>query len=233
MPEIIDDVLAAVKETVADETTRVKMLVTIRENIERLRRLSINDANERYRITSRFANALESVQKTIAEDPAGDSLKAVFRTVLKQLENRSIESFLEHALTVEDAAEYLSDLVTASVQDSAEGISRSAIETIGGMVDGSGETTFRGLFGITDEAKARLDRSLTSMAEGALEDRVADVLESLDLHGMVVAKINALAVEDVEGLLMRVIHRHLKWINVFGAILGFLIGMMQILTRLL
>jgi len=53
------------------------------------------------------------------------------------------------------------------------------------------------------------------------------------LHAVVVSKINGLAVEDVEGLLMRVIHRHLKWINVFGAILGFLIGMMQILTRLL
>ena len=50
---------------------------------------------------------------------------------------------------------------------------------------------------------------------------------------MVVEKINGLEVEAVEGLLLRVIHRHLKWINVFGAILGFIIGMVQIVTRFL
>ena len=233
MPEIVNDVLATVKETVADEVTRSKMLTTIRENIDQLRERTIDEVNIRFDVTARLAKALESVQNTIAEDPAGNSLKAVLRAIVNQLEHRSIESFLEHALTVEDAADYLSDLVLNSVQDSADRISKTAIENISEIIDKSGQTRIGSLLGITAEAKEKLDNSLSSMAEGALEDRVADILDTLDFHGMVVAKINGLAVEDVEGLLMRVIHRHLKWINVFGAILGFLIGMMQILTRML
>lgn len=233
MPEIVDDVLATVRDAVADDATRVKMLNTIRENLDRLRKLSIREVNERYRVTSRFGTAVGSVQKTIAEDPAGDSIKAVFRTLLGQIENRSIESILERALTVEDAADYLSDLVTRSVQESADEISGEAVKTIENMIGSGGGSSLRMLIGITDEGKMRLDRALSRMAEGALEDRIADILGTLDLHGMVVSKINGLAVEDVEGLLLRVIHRHLKWINVFGAILGFLIGMMQIFTRFL
>ena len=42
-----------------------------------------------------------------------------------------------------------------------------------------------------------------------------------------------LDVKDVERLIRQVIATHLKWINVFGAILGFLIGLVQDLFRLL
>ena len=47
---------------------------------------------------------------------------------------------------------------------------------------------------------------------------------------MVVDKINQLDVAQVESLLMMVIARHLKWINVFGALLGALIGLSQSLV---
>ena len=233
MPEIVNDVLASMKETVLDESTRKTMLTTVGESIERLRGRTIGEINSSYDVTSRLARALESVQNTIARNPAGDSLKAALRAMLSQLEDRSIESFLEHALSVKDAADYLSELVMASVQDSADRISQAAIEHLSEIVDSGGDTRIGDLLGLTGEAKQKLDTTLSSMAEAALGDRIPGILNSLDLNGMVVSKINGLAVEDVEGLLMRVIHRHLKWINVFGAVLGFLIGLIQILTRLL
>lgn len=233
MPEIIDDALAAMKDAISDDLTRQKMLDTIRQNIVSLRGQTIGAVNARYSLTSRLEKALDSAQRTIAKDPAGDSLKAVLKAILTQLENKSIESFLEGVLTVDDAADYLSALVATSVQDSADRISTDAIESISAVIDGAGTMSVRELTGVTEEAKLRLDRSLSAMAEKALAERINDIVDSLDFHSMVVSKINGLAVEDVEGLLMRVIHRHLKWINVFGAILGFLIGMMQILTRMI
>ncbi len=233
MDEIVNDVLASMKDTLSDESTRKKMLDTIGESIERLRGRTIGEVNADYDVTTRLAKALESVRTTIARDPAGDSLKAVLRAILNQLEHRSIESFLEQAFSVDDAADYLSGLVLAHVQDSADRISHAAIGHLSEVVDAGGHTRIGDLFGLTNEAKQKLDANLSSMAESALEDRIPGILATLDLNGMVVSKINGLAVEDVEGLLMRVIHRHLKWINVFGAILGFLIGLIQILTRFL
>ncbi|MQY76665.1 MAG: hypothetical protein GH155_03460 [Spirochaeta sp.] len=46
-------------------------------------------------------------------------------------------------------------------------------------------------------------------------------------------KVNALEVIEVERLLLQVIASHLKWINLFGALLGALIGLSQIALRLL
>ena len=231
MDEIIGDVLTAMKDTVSDETTREKMLDTVRRGVEQLRERTFGEVNTDYDIAARLAKTLQSVQRTIAKDPAGDSLRAVLKTILKQLEGRSIESFLEHALSVDDAADYLSSLVLKHVQEAADRISKSAVSHLSEVVDAGGHTRIGDLIGITKEAKQRLDTNLSAMAENALTDRIPGILETLDLNGMVVSKINGLAVEDVEGLLTRVIHRHLKWINVFGAFLGFLIGLIQILTR--
>ena len=48
-------------------------------------------------------------------------------------------------------------------------------------------------------------------------------------HGMVVAKIDGLDIQSVEQLLLMVIAKHLKWINLFGGIIGALIGGIQVL----
>lgn len=58
-------------------------------------------------------------------------------------------------------------------------------------------------------------------------------LEQLDVYTIVVDRINSLDVERVEALLMGIIRRHLRWINLFGAILGSLIGAAQVALRLL
>ena len=233
MPDIIDDVIASMKEIVSESSTREKMLETIGGAIETLRGQTIGEVNASYDVSARLTNAFGALQRTISEDPAGDSLKAVIRNILAQLEGRSIESFLEHALTVEDAAEYLAGLVAGGVEESADRISRAAIGQLSQIVDLEESTPIGQLLGLTGDTKERIDRRIAGLAGTALESGVPGILASLDLNEVVVSKINGLAVEDVEGLLLRVIHRHLKWINVFGAILGFLIGMIQILTRLL
>jgi uncharacterized membrane-anchored protein YjiN (DUF445 family) len=233
MPDIIEDVIASMKEIASEESTREKMLETIGAAIANLREQTIGEADASYKLSERLKSAFATLQKTISEDPAGNSLKVVIRNILGQLEGRSIESFLEHALTVDDAAEYLADMVSSGVGEAADRISRAAVTHLGGLIDQGEETPIGELLGLTGEVKLRIDRRLAEMAGTALETSVPGILSSLDLNEMVVAKINGLAVEDVEGLLLRVIHRHLKWINVFGAILGFLIGMIQIITRLL
>ena len=85
--------------------------------------------------------------------------------------------------------------------------------------------------GITSRARSRLDDAIAESVAGVVRKRVPDIVASIDIHSLVVNKVNGLRIEEVEGLLLRVIHRHLKWINVFGAILGFLIGLTQVLTR--
>ena len=64
-----------------------------------------------------------------------------------------------------------------------------------------------------------------------IDARLPGFIESFDVRQLVVDKINGLDVAQVERLLLIVIQKHLRWINVFGGILGALIGFSQIVLR--
>jgi uncharacterized membrane protein YheB (UPF0754 family) len=66
-----------------------------------------------------------------------------------------------------------------------------------------------------------------------LERRLPSFVQSFDIQKLVEDKINDLDVASVERLLLMVIARHLKWINLFGALLGALIGLSQVVLNLI
>ncbi|MFW5777140.1 MAG: DUF445 family protein, partial [Spirochaetota bacterium] len=88
------------------------------------------------------------------------------------------------------------------------------------------------LLPVSPEQKARIDRFLTARLQTLVSRRVPEVIAGLDVYTMVVEKIEALDMESVEQLLLMVIARHLKWINLFGALLGSLIGGVQVVIGL-
>lgn len=81
------------------------------------------------------------------------------------------------------------------------------------------------------EQKAAGDQRLAELVAETIETFLPRALETFDLRQMVVQRVNSLDVREVERLLMQVIARHLKWINVFGAFLGAIIGAMQLFLR--
>lgn len=62
---------------------------------------------------------------------------------------------------------------------------------------------------------------------------VPGALAVIDVEKLVTNRIDSLDIEQVESLLLAVIQKHLKWINLFGALLGALIGVSQVLLQLL
>jgi uncharacterized membrane protein YheB (UPF0754 family) len=78
-----------------------------------------------------------------------------------------------------------------------------------------------------------MDQVLARWLGEQLAVRVPELVEGLDVYGMVVQKIDSLDVESVEQLLLMVIAKHLKWINLFGALLGAVIGGIQVLVSAL
>lgn len=89
------------------------------------------------------------------------------------------------------------------------------------------------LLPVIGRRRSVLSRFMAVRIQRILSDLTRLFLEQLDIYSIVVDRINSLDVERVEGLLMGIIRRHLRWINVFGAILGSLIGAAQIVLRLL
>ena len=66
--------------------------------------------------------------------------------------------------------------------------------------------------------------SIHKAASTMLAEEVPGLVQSLNIKHIVTEKINSLDILRVEGLLLTIMQEQFKYINLFGAILGFLIG---------
>lgn len=80
--------------------------------------------------------------------------------------------------------------------------------------------------------RASIARAITPRVLTLAERTVPALMQQLDVHTLVADRIDSLDVAEVEDLLMSVLRRHLKWINVFGALIGAIIGGVQVLLSL-
>ena len=77
--------------------------------------------------------------------------------------------------------------------------------------------------------KRKLDSYLAEKAAGALDENIEGILSSVDVKTLVSDRINSLDMLRVEKIILDVMAGQLQWINFFGAILGALIGLLEVL----
>ena len=93
---------------------------------------------------------------------------------------------------------------------------------------------------IQEQTPALLRRSPINQLVGQLSDwsmvllsrKTPEILQVVDVGKIVTEQINSFESEQVESMILQVSGRHLKWINWFGAIVGGLIGSLQLILRL-
>jgi uncharacterized membrane protein YheB (UPF0754 family) len=71
-------------------------------------------------------------------------------------------------------------------------------------------------------------RSLQKVASTMLKNEVPGLVHSLNIRQIVTEKVNSLDILKLEGLLLSIMEEQFKYINLFGALLGFLIGCLNI-----
>ena len=67
----------------------------------------------------------------------------------------------------------------------------------------------------------------TEKVVSVVNDTIPGAMRKFDVVGLVEARINTLPMERVERIVLDVMADKFKWIDIFGAILGFLIGIFQ------
>jgi uncharacterized membrane protein YheB (UPF0754 family) len=75
--------------------------------------------------------------------------------------------------------------------------------------------------------KEKLETLITERLFTTAADNIEKILEAVNLRSLVRDRINSLDMIRVEKIILDVMANQLKWIDVFGAILGFLIGLFQ------
>lgn len=71
-------------------------------------------------------------------------------------------------------------------------------------------------------------KSLQKMASSMLETEVPGLVRTLNIRQIVIEKVNSLDILKLEGLLLSIMEEQFKYINLFGALLGFLIGCLNL-----
>ena len=71
--------------------------------------------------------------------------------------------------------------------------------------------------------------SIRKMASGMLATEVPGLVHSLNIRSIVAEKVDSLDLLSLERLLLSIMEEQFKYINLFGALLGFLIGCLNLL----
>ncbi|HEO65258.1 MAG TPA: DUF445 family protein [Spirochaetes bacterium] len=85
------------------------------------------------------------------------------------------------------------------------------------------------LITIESQNKDKISSYIGQQLINLIHKDIGQIVEAVNLKKVVIDKINLFPLEKLEGLLQSIIRKHLKWINIFGAILGLIIGSLQII----
>ena len=93
--------------------------------------------------------------------------------------------------------------------------------------------TLKEFLAMGDSKKKKVDSFLAGKTTDALDENIEGALSSVNVKVLVSDRINSLEMIRVEKIILDVMAGQLKWINVFGGLLGALIGFVQVILSVI
>ena len=108
------------------------------------------------------------------------------------------------------------------------------LKTIGNMIDTLADTLLAKPVGklsnlLPSDVRKEIYISIQKLTSNMLAIEVPGLVASLDIRSIVADKINSLDLLRLERLLLSIMEEQFKYINLFGALLGFLIGCLNLI----
>ena len=94
-------------------------------------------------------------------------------------------------------------------------------------VIGGQNTNIGSLLDMDETSKMAFDNFLFDKMTAAVDGQIENILASINIKALVSDRIDSLEMLRVERIILDVMADQFKWIDIFGAILGFLIGLFQ------
>jgi len=248
MPEIIDEVLNHFEKLAYEEKTLDGMAGSLENALLRLGKKKLSDILDttedglEKKVSSMYDRVVDAIAKksivekiinslgdwvagTAGRNQNGISPATTLRTILVERIHLNENEMVEFAST--------KILTLLSKEETSKAIARETVSLLGDFLYGGTKQTLGEILQLDEKKKEKIDNFLTDKTVSLVRKKVPELIESLDISNLVIQKIDSLDVENVEKLILTVISKHLKWINIFGAILGGFIGFSQVIVRLL
>lgn len=245
MPEIVTDVIDQAEAATAGAAVREQICGGARRALARwsshgLGDLAADSATQIDELVDHLvARVFDAFSGNGATDAGPTPAEEAVRRWYSQHGDATVAELAARYLGVQPAAvaDFLANQLLGYLarpetgQQIAELIPALAGEALGGADTAAGTTTLAEVFALPAATATRLDGVLTRWAIGFLGERLPSVMDTIDIQSLVVTKIDALDARQVEQLLLTVMDRHLKWIKLFGAVIGAVIGLLLIALR--
>jgi uncharacterized membrane protein YheB (UPF0754 family) len=138
----------------------------------------------------------------------------------------------QYDLTLEEKMPEIIDELIAAADNLLNDVNtrKKLIDTVTSAVkkaEGAESKNLTALFNISAEDKQKLDEYFFEKLMSAADRQIENVLATINIKELVADRIDNLEMLRVERIILDVMADQLKWIDIFGAILGFLIGLFQ------
>ncbi len=233
MPKIVDDLLEAAEAAMGSEGFRKAAVAAAAGEIRGLWKRPLREAAEGLGFDP--GEAARAAGNFIAGLPRAvdlpGRLAAAFMDFLRSRENVplgdivSVEFGIPRDLAAEKSAAFITALVRRIAEDRIAAAPASIADAFLRSME---DRTLGDILVLPRDRKDRLDELLARGVFGIVVKRLPEILKSFEVASLVRDRIDELDVAEVEKLLLAVISRHLAYINVFGALLGALIGGVQV-----
>ena len=235
MPEIVEEAVSALRAYAYEEHTLKGLKDVLSAALSRFRERPAAQLFGQVR-AGLAAELVERLLARVQEEATRRRIAAGIDRVLGKLKDRTLGEILSRYLRIpeQEAIDYVSAKVLAymSRKETSQAIAAEVVSFSRRFMEEHKHSNIAELLHIEPALQKRSSAYLTAQLTRIIDARLPGFIESFDVRQLVVDKINGLDVAQVERLLLIVIQKHLRWINVFGAILGALIGFSQIVLRL-
>jgi hypothetical protein len=264
MDEIVDDALDQLEAAIGDDLTRQKILETLRSWLQKLSAHTLGDLAGIWgeSLPADVEKGVDFLFDLLASPRVTEWGKSLAVKLITDYGDSAIGGLLETVTGKNKSgiaavlADWVGSLIRVAEQGEIDGgTGKTYPDGLDGTAGGNGAAagsalnffkklisalsmdggrSIADILSLEESHKERLDRLLNTFVMGMIDTQVPTILESVDVHALVVEKINSLDIEKVEDLILIVIRTHLRYIILFGAVLGFLIGSLQVaLTKLI
>ena len=243
MPAIVTDVIEQAETAAAAGAVQEQIVAAARRAVTRwgergLREVTGDTAEQ---LDELVEHLVHRVFDALAGAGAGAETSPVVRAVegwYREQEAVTVAELAARYLGVQPAAvaDVLSNLLLSALATPETAVRLA--EQIPGMVSGAlgdaaaaGSATVQDVVSLAPDTALELDRFLARRSIAFLSERLPSVMATVDVESMVVARVEALDPHSVEQLLLTVMARHLKWVKLFGAVIGAAIGVLMIVLQ--
>lgn len=236
IPEFLDKAAEEIASWLKEEKSHKQVSAMLRERLDGLLEHSIADLTDKmpYEKVKGIRNfARKKAIETVRSKRTKDSILSLSEQAIDRLKDQPFQTLLQKSLPeggVDRALQLTSDRLLLVIRSTQ---ARDALDSI--LAEWAEQWLFNRPLGrlssqIPADLEQELEEGIYKQLAEVLKKEVPPLIETLNVRGMVEDKVNALDILQVEELLMGIMKEQFKYINIFGALLGALIGLVNLIA---